>query len=152
LEDDDMGDAGAGPTAADRFFGLYRGVVTDNLDPEQRGRLAVVCPDVGGEAASWALPCVPMAGPQVGLWAVPPVGAAVWLQFEAGSADRPVWMGSFWTDAASVVAAGDIVLRSPAGASLTIGDSGVTLENGRGASIVMQGPTVVINNGGLEIT
>lgn len=149
-----MGGAGAQVRrkAAARFFGLYRGVVSNNVDPEQQGRLAVVCPDVSGPSPVWALPCVPLTGPQTGLFGAPPVGAAVWLQFEAGAPDRPVCMGGLWPEGSPVPVGGGVRFSSPSGASLTISDAGVTLENGKGASIVLQGPAVTINNGALEIT
>jgi len=155
--------------------------VSDNLDPEQRGRVRVQCPDVSGEATTWATPCVPLAGPQMGVFVVPPVGASVWLQFEAGSPDSPVLVGGFWADAAQVPAlataalpgasivlqslgqnalvlsdaagpTGGILLKSPSGASIAVNDAGITLENGKGASIALQGPTVSINGDALEIT
>jgi hypothetical protein len=79
------------------FFGKYRGTVTNNLDPLQLGRVQVSVPAVLGDGRlSWAMPCVPYAGPQVGLFVVPPVGANVWVEFEAGDTDYPIWAGCFW--------------------------------------------------------
>ncbi|BCJ57212.1 phage baseplate assembly protein V [Micromonospora endophytica] len=79
-----------------RFLGKFRGTVTDTRDPLGEGRIQVSVPEVLGEHASWALPCVPYAGPGVGLLAAPPVGTRVWVEFEAGSPDRPIWVGCFW--------------------------------------------------------
>ena len=79
------------------FFGKYRGTVVNNLDPMQRGRVQVSVPAVlGSGRLSWAEPCVPYAGDQVGLFAVPPVGANVWVEFEAGDPDHPILAGCFW--------------------------------------------------------
>ena len=78
------------------FFGKYRGRVIDNRDPLRLGRLSVEVPDVLGPAFGWALPCVPYAGPGVGFLATPPTGANVWVEFEAGDPDRPIWSGCFW--------------------------------------------------------
>jgi hypothetical protein len=78
------------------FFGKYRGSVVDNVDPLRLGRLSVRVPDVFGDNLGWALPCVPFAGPGVGFLALPPVGANVWVEFEAGDPDYPVWAGCFW--------------------------------------------------------
>ena len=79
------------------FYGKYRGKVENNLDPLQQGRLQVSCPAVlGGGRLSWAMPCVPYAGPGVGFFAIPPIGANVWVEFEGGDPDYPIWSGCFW--------------------------------------------------------
>ncbi len=79
-----------------RFFGKYRGIVQSNEDETGRGRLQVTVPAVMGDQAVWALPCVPYAGPNVGLFAQPPDGAGVWVEFEAGDPFYPIWVGCFW--------------------------------------------------------
>lgn len=82
---------------ADGFLGKFRGKVLDNHDPLRQGRIRVEVPEVLGDGTmGWAMPCVPYAGPGVGLLAIPPVGANVWVEFEAGMADRPIWAGCFW--------------------------------------------------------
>lgn len=92
-----FGSLGAGVGHA-RYYGKYRGRVTDNRDPRSRGRLRVLTPAVLFETEVWALPCTPYAGDGVGWFAMPPVGAAVWVEFEAGDLDHPIWSGCFWTD------------------------------------------------------
>lgn len=80
-----------------RFFGKYRGKVSGNLDPMQLGRVQVTCPAIlGNDPLGWAMPCVPYAGPGVGFFALPPVGANIWVEFEAGDPDYPIWSGCFW--------------------------------------------------------
>jgi uncharacterized protein involved in type VI secretion and phage assembly len=81
---------------ASKFFGKYRGTVADNNDPLTRGRLSVQIPQVLGDAAVWALPCVPYAGKDVGFFAMPPVGTMVWIEFEAGDPSYPIWVGMSW--------------------------------------------------------
>lgn len=81
-----------------RRFGKYRGTVVDNQDSSQRGRLQVTVDAVLGSTAVWAMPCVPYAGDGVGLFAMPPVGAGVWVEFEAGDPSFPIWVGCFWAD------------------------------------------------------
>lgn len=78
------------------FFGKYRGKVVDNDDPARQGRLKVSVPAVLGTLNLWAMPCVPYAGPQVGFYCLPPVGAGVWVEFEGGDPSYPVWVGCFW--------------------------------------------------------
>ena len=84
-----------------KYFGKYRGLVTDNRDPEQMGRIRAKVPDVLGEAeTSWAMPCVTLPlSDDVGS-ALPAIGANVWIEFEQGEPDYPIWSGSYFTGAA----------------------------------------------------
>jgi len=165
-----------------RYFGIYRGTVIDNVDPMQMGRISVIVPDVGSVTPStWAMPCAPMAGKQMGAFFVPQIGAGVWIQFEGGDPDYPVWVGGWWGNAAEVPAlalaappgdpsivlqttlqnavvvsdlpgpSGGIMLKSATGATIIVNDTGIYIQNGKGASIVMVGPSVTINNGALAI-
>jgi uncharacterized protein involved in type VI secretion and phage assembly len=78
------------------FFGKYRGKVLNNEDPLGRGRLQALVPAISSRPLTWAEPCTPYAGPKVGWYAIPPVGANVWMEFEAGDPDYPIWSGCFW--------------------------------------------------------
>ncbi len=165
-----------------RHYGKHRGVVLNNIDPEQRGRLLVQVPDVLGlGTSSWAMPNVPFAGPQVGAYMIPVIGAGVWVEFEGGDPDYPIWTGCFWGSVAEVPSlalaglpaspsvvlqtqaqnslvlsdlpgAGGIMLKSMTGAMILINDAGITISNGKGATIVMSGPTVTVNAGALVVT
>ncbi|MFN7995170.1 MAG: phage baseplate assembly protein V [Bryobacteraceae bacterium] len=79
-----------------QFFGKYRGTVMNNIDPMMLGRLQVTVPSVSDAPMSWAMPCVPFAGPDQGFVAIPAIGANVWVEFESGDPDSPVWTGCFW--------------------------------------------------------
>lgn len=169
-------------TSPAKYFGVYRGTVVNNIDPMMLGRIMALVPDVGGITPStWAMPCVPIAGKQMGTFMVPQVGAGVWIQFEAGDPDRPVWTGGWWGIAAEVPAlalagvpgdpniviqstlqntlvisdlpgpTGGIMLKSTTGATIIVNDTGIYIQNGKGASIIMAGPTVTINNGALVV-
>ena len=73
-----------------RYFGPYRGQVVDNQDPTGNMRIRVRVPGMFGENPSpWAAPCVPP-----GFRVIPKVGALVWIQFEQGELDRPIWIGT----------------------------------------------------------
>lgn len=166
-----------------KFYGKYRGTVVQNVDPEQRGRLQAIVPDVAGLVPlSWAMPCVPLAGKQSGAYFVPQIGAGVWVEFEQGDPDYPIWVGGFWGVAAEVPTlalagnpvspslvlqsglqnvlsisdlpgpTGGILLKSTTGAMIMINDLGITISNNKGATIVLAGPTVTINNGALVVT
>jgi protein required for attachment to host cells len=83
-----------------RYHGKYRGLVVDNADPEHLGRLRVKIPSVLGDqvVTGWALPCVPFGGqPNEGLFAIPDKDAGVWVEFEEGDLEFPVWVGTFWS-------------------------------------------------------
>lgn len=165
------------------FHGKYRGSVINNVDPMQMGRLMVQVPDVSGVLPStWAMPCVPFAGTQSGFFAVPPIGASVWVEFEQGNSDYPIWSGCFWGSSAEVpptaLAAppgvqsivvqsvgqstlmisdvpgptGGILLKSSTGAMIAINTTGITISNGQGATITLTGPTVTVNEGALAVT
>src|SRR5215475_3507746 len=80
-----------------RFFGKYRGLVTDNRDPRSLGRLKARVPEVLGDVETgWALPAAPYSGDGVGVYTVPAVEAGVWIEFEAGDVSRPIWTGCWW--------------------------------------------------------
>ncbi len=80
-----------------QFFGKYRGKVHDNRDPLGLGRLKIVVPSVLGEDHdSWAMPSVPYAGNGVGFFVLPPAEANIWVEFEGGDPDHPIWSGCFW--------------------------------------------------------
>jgi uncharacterized protein involved in type VI secretion and phage assembly len=167
---------------AKKFYGKYRGTVINNIDPLQIGRILVMVPDVSALLpTSWAMPCVPIAGKQMGTYFVPQIGAGVWIEFEQGDPDYPIWVGGFWGSAAEVPAlalagvpgdpnmvmqstlqntlvisdlpgpTGGIMLKSTTGATIIVNDTGIYIQNGKGASIVMVGPSVTINNGAMTI-
>jgi hypothetical protein len=130
------------------YFGKYRGQVVDNADPKARGRLRVKVPEVlGAKALVWAEACLP---PQNGLAPIlPAIGDTIWVEFESGDATRPIWVGTLWPQAGATPM--EIKLTTTTGATLILGPGGVTLRNGTGASIQLQGPRVSVNGGALEV-
>ncbi|MGH8004954.1 MAG: phage baseplate assembly protein V, partial [Limisphaerales bacterium] len=151
----------------------HRGVVVDNLDPLQTGRLRVNVPSVLGTEELFAMPAVPYAGPNVGFFSLPPVGANVWVEFEEGDKNHPVWSGCFWGAGElppeadfpekKVLKTESFVLiideRVPGGScTLKVGPMRLTFENqmidvdnGFGAIIKLTGSKLSINNGVLEV-
>lgn len=89
-----------------RFYGKYRGKVSDNVDPLFLGRILPIVPAVSPLPLTWALPCVPYAGLEVGFYAIPPIDANVWIEFEGGDPDLPIWTGCFWEE-------GQVPLETP---------------------------------------
>ena len=166
----------------EKYFGKYRGVVLNNIDPMQQGRLQIQVPDVAGLIpTSWAMPCVPLAGLQNGMMALPVIGSGVWVEFEQGNPDHPIWVGCFWGTAAEVPVlartvppavpgitlqtalkngivisdvpgpTGGIQIQTATGAMMIVNDTGIYIQNGKGAMITMVGPSVTINNGALTV-
>jgi hypothetical protein len=76
--------------------GKVRGKVVNNVDPLMLGRIIALVPTVSELPLTWATPCVPYAGKGVGFFALPPIGANVWIEFEGGDPGKPIWTGCFW--------------------------------------------------------
>ncbi|HEX7553850.1 MAG TPA: phage baseplate assembly protein V [Geothrix sp.] len=165
-----------------KYFGKYRGTVLQNIDPMQLGRIQVIVPDVSGLLpSSWAMPCFPITGKQMGAYWVPQIGSGVWVEFEQGNPDYPIWVGGFYGLAAELPAlalagnpvspsivlqtslqncivisdlpgpTGGIMLKSTTGATLIVNDTGIYIQNGKGASITLVGPTTDINTSALTV-
>ena len=156
-----------------QFFGKYRGKVSNNEDPLRLGRVEVVVPAVLGNVPRWALPCVPYAGPDRGLVALPNTEANVWVEFEAGDPDYPIWAGCFWgegelpaavrsgtdvwkTDAGALILSKENGLRlevAQTGLSISLSASGgIRIENGAGATIELTQNMVRLNDEAREIS
>lgn len=137
--------AGAAP---DRYYGKYRGTVSGNVDPEGRGRLQVEVPEARGAGViDWALPCVPYAGDGVGLFALPPVGAAVWVEYEAGNLAVPIWSGCFWLR--GQIAAADAL---PEVAFLKTDQASIRIDNSTGEiRIEIGGASVTLTSSEVKI-
>jgi len=172
----------------DAYWGKYRGTVFQNIDPERRGRLQVIVPDVLSLIPStWAEPCVPLAGPTgppMGVYMVPPIGAGVWVEFEHGDPNHPVWVGCRWGSQSDIPSqaqlgnpadpniviqsllqhsimvsdmppsplTGGIILTSTTGAKIVVNDAGIFIDNGKGATVELMGPSVMINKTALVVT
>ncbi|MBK8096619.1 MAG: baseplate assembly protein [Planctomycetes bacterium] len=170
-------------TEPKRFFGKYRGTVINNIDPMLLGRLMVQVPDVAGLVPiAWAMPCFPATGKQAGMYILPQIGAGVWVEFEQGDPDYPIWTGCWFQNQGEVPAlaiagppgvpsvviqtqgqttlmlsdvpgpTGGVLLKTTTGALISMNDVGITISNGKGASIVLTGPSVMINGTALAVT
>lgn len=164
---------------SNQFFGKYRGSVTDIKDPLMMGRVRAKVPDVLGDLESgWAMPCLPFAGSGMGFFALPKVGAGVWMEFEHGDPDYPIWAGCWigsMSEAPSDLLAppykkvilktegghqiilddtpgiGGITLQTSGGQKIVMNATSVEITNGQNGTIKMTGPQVSINSGALEV-
>jgi hypothetical protein len=158
-----------------KHWGKYQGTVVNNLDPEKRGRLQLTVTDVHSLLpTTWAEACVPLAGPTgppMGVYMVPPIGAGVWVEFENGNADKPIWVGCRWGAQSDIPLAAlasnpadpSIVIQSLLQQAVIVSDmppsppppvmppvpttGGVILRSSTGAYIVVNDAGVFISNG-----
>lgn len=168
-----------------RFFGKYRGTVINNIDPMQMGRVMAQVPAVSALLpTTWCMPCYPLAGTGSGVSFVPQLKSGVWIEFEGGDPDYPIWTGCFYglgaerpvdatlsnpaspsivmqsqllhsfsiADLPPTPKTGGLILKSATGASIVVNDSGIYIDNMKGASIWLTGTSVIVNNGALTIT
>ena len=117
----------------------------------------------------------------MGMVALPMIGAGVWVEFEQGNPDYPIWVGCYWGSMAEMPKlslmvppvlpgitlqtplmngmvisdvpgpTGGILIKNATGAMISVSDIGITISNGKGAVISLMGPTVDINLGALTI-
>jgi uncharacterized protein involved in type VI secretion and phage assembly len=153
------------------FYGKY------NNDPTNQGRIRARVPDIlTEEEGGWAMPSVPYAGKNAGLYLMPPVGTLVWIEFEHGDSNYPIWSGCFWaagelptesgatdpdtkvlkTDMGTITVndkgQGSITIEILSGAKVVLDSNGIEIDNGKGASIKLRGNMVSINDSALEVT
>ena len=166
-------------TTSQHFYGKYRGTVTDNKDPLMIGRVRAKVPDVMGDLESgWAMPCAPFGGSGMGFFALPKVGAGVWIEFEHGDPDYPIWAGCWFGSVAEIPplllappykkvmiktegghsillddtpGIGGITLEASGGQKIVMNSLGIEINNGQGGTIKLTGPQVSVNNGALEV-
>jgi uncharacterized protein involved in type VI secretion and phage assembly len=153
-----------------RFFGKYRGVVTD-VDASTLRIKAMVPAVLASQATGWCRACVPYAGNNMGFAFLPEIGAGVWVEFEGGDVSYPIWTGCFWHDGEQpsqataavrviVTRSGHSILLDDDGVTITISDQnnntltfgsdGITLKRG-GNSVAIGDAEVNVNDGALEV-
>lgn len=142
----------------DTFYGKYRGVVTDIEDPLKIGRIRASVPDVlGDQKSGWAMPCAPFAGKGLGLFSLPTVGAGVWIEFEHGDPDYPIWTGVWWGSSDETPSELSnspykmVVIKTAGGNSIALDDSDengtITLQTKGGQKIVLNSDGIKLDNG-----
>jgi len=141
-----------------QFFGKYKGVVTDNKDTMFSGRVRAKVNEVFGDnECGWATACLPFAGPQMGFFAIPPVGAGVFIEFEGGDPDRPIWSGG-WLSLSDIDPAANVpvpykklIIKTEGGTSITLDDTpqtgGITFKTADGPSLTLSALGTVIDGG-----
>lgn len=142
-----------------QYFGKYRGTVVQNVDPKGTGRIQVNVIGVHTIASSWAMPCFPVAGLQTGMVAVPPIGAGVWVEFEHGDPDFPIWTGCYYSTRLEVPPMAQLApppipamtLQTSPITSLQVSEAPPTPVTG--GIVLKSGPSaIVVNSSGVYIT
>jgi len=141
---------------ADKHFGKYTGIVVENRDDDNLGRLQVSVPSILEEDdLITAVPALPY-----GYFFVPEVGNKVWVEFEGGELGLPLWTGvqyvpGEWADEGIANPPQKRVVRSPTGNYLLLSDrqgeegvklfSTAVLEIRSLGTIDLRAPNVFIN-------
>jgi len=138
------------------YFGKYRGIVTDVDDPNNQLRIRATVPAILGEhACGWALPAAPFAGDGHGMVMLPKVGSGVWIEFEAGRLDNPIWSGAWWASGQRPDPQGAAVrvIVSEHGHKVILDDEAdeVKLVHGSGPEIKLTATEIVLVCGACEI-
>jgi Type VI secretion system/phage-baseplate injector OB domain len=166
----------AQPAAAkQKFYGKYRAIVTNNVDPMMIGRIQVIVPDAASLTPStWCMPCVPVAGINMGFFSPPMIGSGVWIEFERGDSSKPIWTGCYWGLGAEVPLlsrivppavpgitlqttlkngivisdvpgpTGGVLMQTTLGAMIAVSDAGIFITNGKGATISLVGTSIMM--------
>lgn len=143
-----------------KYTGKYRGVVVNNVDPKNMGRLMVKVPDVSNfQLSSWAMPCVPIGGIQNGMYVIPAINSGVWVEFEQGDPDYPIWVGYYWGSAVETPSMSKllppgipaIVMQTPTQSALVVSDMPVPPMQGPGAMMCTPSSSVTVDASGVTI-
>ena len=149
-----------------RYYGKYRGTVTNNIDPLNLGRIQAQVAGVSNVVPStWALPCLPFAGNLSGFFVLPAIQSVVWIEFEGGDVRKPIWSGGCWGDGqipapplippqalAAPPALQQLTITTTAGNTVMVSDvpgptGGILLRTATGAFISISDTGIIISNG-----
>jgi len=134
-------------------YGKFRALVSKINDTEENmGRIKVKCPAIYGVNESpWCTPCMPCVGDNIGIFMFPTIGDSVWIEFEEGDVDFPIWVGGFWQSRKTPFTADyttkKIVISTATGVKIVLNSTG---------AIVITGAVSIVGNvtvtGDLSVT
>jgi hypothetical protein len=145
----------------DKLYGKYRGVVLNNVDPLGIGRIQVSVPGIVTPPSTWAMPCAPVAGIQHGAIMVPPLGAGVWVEYEQGDLDFPIWTGCYWGTVAEMPRTAFLgTAATPNIVHQTVGQNSITIYGAPGGGLSIcagpfespTSPRIEINAAGITLS
>ena len=146
-----VGSSGDGANVAPRFGAqLVIGVVTNNRDPDDMGRVRVHYPSLGPDAeGAWARVLTPSAGNARGLLMLPVVGEEVLIGFEHDDTTRPYVLGSLFN---GVDKPGDDLLQGFDGSFALRSDHNVHISSAEDTSLTTEGQLKIDAQGNAELT
>jgi hypothetical protein len=76
-----------------RYYSCYMGFVADRDDPDNLNRLRLIIPEIASTNVYdyWALPKGLFSGAGYGAQIIPQKGDVVWVEFQSGHPNKPVW-------------------------------------------------------------
>lgn len=143
------------------YYGKYRAKVVDIKDPEKRGRVRVLCPKVLRDSTSaWCEPCIPVAYDFGGDFALPKLGEFVWVEFESGDSNKPIYTGGLWSTSKSpsfsynekerLITWGDCIIKmNEESVEISAGSSSLTVHKDR---VEIKSPSITVNDKPLVIS
>ena len=141
-----------------RYYGKFRGIVTDNNDPDKQGRIRAKVPELfGDEQTGWAMPCLPYAAHGHGMLMLPEADSNVWIEFEGGDPSRPIWAGCWWPvdKAASISSPSMKTFETAAGNRITLddtsGNESISLQDKNGATVTLNQQGIELKKGGMSV-
>ncbi len=134
------------------YYGVYRGQVMSTADPDSLGRVQVHCPTIHGPLypPMWAFPRTTMGGKQFGFWHVPDVGEWVYVSFDHGRLDYPLWEGGWWGagDPTTDMVPTSVVLATKEGLKIVLDRQNevITIQQTNGNSIIIDSGEIIISH------
>lgn len=140
------------------YYGFYEGLVSDNEDPENRGRIKIICPDVYGrdEFPKWVVPFGMFTGKGIGFYAIPVKKSTVWVTFKGGDPEYPIWTYGWYPKnyAPEGLTPAKFLITTPAGYKLTFdeGDGFIRLYFNDDREILMNADETILKSGENTVT
>jgi Type VI secretion system/phage-baseplate injector OB domain len=138
--------------------GKYRGTVVSTSDPRASGRLKVQVSLGGQPVEVWADACVPYTGTSNAIYAIPPEGSGVWVEFAEGDVNKPIWTGCWWKEGELKGAISGVPLESLPVVIQSKAQHRVILAGSSGDAVIIEtaqgeaGPRIVLKDGSVKIS
>lgn len=137
---------------------LYRGFVVENKDPKKLGRCKIQIPSIhGGDAIPpnylpWARGVSNIViGETKGSSSIPDIGDIVWVLFEGGDDDYPVYLGGMQGTKDTPIKLEEVVLYQEKGNKIVYNRESHVFTIAIGDNIISVGDSIHISGGPINI-